>query len=1589
MVIFKALDRVIRICTITILLILGLVLFECLPAGAVSITEYPLPTANSFPFYITAGPDGNLWFTEPENNGDKIGKITTAGVITEYPLPAMDSYPGYSYPAGIAAGPDGNLWFTEYYGNKIGKITTAGVITEYPLPAMDSSYNGIIAGPDGNLWFSETNSNGNKIGKITTAGVFTEYPLPADSYMTNITVGPDGNLWFTENNNNGDKIGKITTAGVITEYPLSTAGSYMDNITAGPDGNLWFTETFSNKIGKITTAGVIAEYGASGYPTGITAGPDGNLWFTEWTGGNIGKITTAGVLTEFQVPTFDSYSGITVGPDGNLWFTECTGKIGRVTLAVPPTGPFAYITNATDDTVSVIDTSSNTITATIPVGSHPWGVGVNHAGNYVYVTNTNSNTVSVIDTSTNRVVATVNVGSSPVGVAVNPDGAHAYVANWGNNSGNTVSVIDTSANSVVATVNVGNGPYGIAVNPAGTRVYVSNQNSNNVSVIDTSTDSVIATVNVGNGPYGIAVNPAGTAVYVANHDSNTVSVIDTSTNSVTATVNVGNAPFEVGVNPAGTSVYVTNNNSNTLSVIDSGTNSVITTIPVGSYPVGVSTNPAGTYAYVANNGSANGTYTVSVIDTASNSVVSTIPVGNQPAAFGQFMWGNVTGGTCSVSISPTNAHYAENGVVCGMVSPCWLPSISVTTQSNCPWTAVSNDSWITIQNGNSGTGNGTVTYSVDQNTGAARTGTITVGDQTFTVTQDGATSQCTISLSPTSLNYPVAGLGPICISPTPLSYYPYIISVTTQDSCSWTAVSNNSWIAFGGDCSGSFSSATSSATFIGDTMFSLTVAPNTGPARTGTVTIGDQTFTVTQDGVDSQCTISISPTSQHFPASPIGGNWCGGISPCSSPSFTVATQSNCPWTAVSNDSWITIQSGNSGTGNGTVYYSVDQNTGAARTGTITVGGQTFTVTQDGVDSQCTISLSPTSDHFVASGSCDIVSPCPVFSFTVTAQSNCPWTAVSNDSWITIHSGDSGTGNGSVTYSVAKNTGPARTGTITAGGQTFTVTQDGVDSQCTVSISPTSAHFAADFNGCLFMSPVLPLSSFAVTAQSDCSWTGVSNDSWIRFNYTSFESINPTGIGNGNVSYCVTNNTGPARTGTVTIGDQTFTVTQDGAASTQTWTVTAMAGSGGTVSPASQTVNNNLTAIITVTPNAGYNIASVTGCGGILSVHTYTTAPITADCTVSATFEPVHVSTHKIFGIVKNVANVPLQNVVMTLSGDAGSTVYTDIQGEYKIKSLTDGNYTITLSKPGFVFAQSGQTVTISGANVHLDFVGQPISISGTVTNSAGAPMPNVLITLSGDDGATKMVYTDSNGNYKFKRLTDGTYTITPSKGVRIFTPANITVTISGASVTMQNFVGSKLQSREACGSANGQTFSSLPPSTNLCAAGVPSAVTGGGGFPWTWTCTGNDGSVAACSAEYGGGSNFQYAGTVTLSGNCTTDVSHTLPYAEANFTDSFGIDPAGNISVISQSTTEILYYINPNTGNPTTSTKQLSFSGTGNVSSAGALAINFTDPTTGITGALTGQLTRVGTTFMGSGQTIFDSVPTCKGGWTGDGEASQ
>src|SRR5260370_38884686 len=127
--------RLLLVVSVSLWVVVGLA--EHARAPAPTGIEFNTPTTDSVPTGITAGPDGALWFSEDLNN--KIGRITTDGVITEFPNAGTDL-------SGITSGPDGALWFTDNFG-KIGRITTDGVISKFNTPSGSFPV-GILTGPD-------------------------------------------------------------------------------------------------------------------------------------------------------------------------------------------------------------------------------------------------------------------------------------------------------------------------------------------------------------------------------------------------------------------------------------------------------------------------------------------------------------------------------------------------------------------------------------------------------------------------------------------------------------------------------------------------------------------------------------------------------------------------------------------------------------------------------------------------------------------------------------------------------------------------------------------------------------------------------------------------------------------------------------------------------------------------------------------------------------------------------------------------------------------------------------------------------------------------------------------------------------------------------------------------------------------------------------------------------------------------------------------------------------------------------------------------------------------------------------------------
>jgi hypothetical protein len=290
-------------------------------------------------------------------------------------------------------------------------------------------------------------------------------------------------------------------------------------------------------------------------------------------------------------------------------------------------------------------------------------------------------------------------------------------------------------------------------------------------------------------------------------------------------------------------------------------------------------------------GNGNGTVAVQVAANGGDARSGTITVAGTTVTIAQGQ------APCSFAVAPPSLSVPFSG---------GGASATVTVRSGCAWTASSGTSWISIASGSAGNGNGTVVLQIAANAGNVRSGSITVAGTAVAIAQ--AAAPCTFDVNPLSQNVPVGGAGGSA-------------TVTVRAGCAWTAVSNAPWITI-----------TSGASGNGGGAVAFTVSANAGPPRTGTLTIANATFTINQATVP--CDYGIVPWMQT-----IGGGGGTGQS-------MIVTGPTCPWSAVPNVPWITMIGSASGIGNGRIEFAIGVNTGAARTGTISItGGQTYTVSQ--------------------------------------------------------------------------------------------------------------------------------------------------------------------------------------------------------------------------------------------------------------------------------------------------------------------------------------------------------------------------------------------------------------------------------------------------------------------------------------------------------------------------------------------------------------------------------------------------------------------------------------------------------------------
>jgi sugar lactone lactonase YvrE len=852
------------------------------------------------PFGVAIDSVGNLYISDTNNY--RIRKVATSGVISTIAGNGTKGYSGdngaalsaqFTQTAGLAVDSNFNVYVADQSANVVRKITPSGTITTYAgggsslgdngqaTSALLNQPMGLAVDSNNNLYIADRQNN--RIRKVTSSGIIT-------------TVAGNGNFGFS-----GDS-SSATSAQL--EYPSDVAVDPTGNIYIADAGNLRIREVTGGNINTIAGIGTqgFTPSGAPGLaqfwlPSSIAVDSHSNIYVLDKGNNRISKISTGAISIVVG-------GGSVIGDGG----PPGTAQLGYPTGIATDTAGNLYIADLINQRVRKV--SGGVITTIAGGGTslgdggaatgaqlfQPEAVAVDSTGN-VYIADPGASRVRKI---TSGVITTI-AGTGTAGYTGDSGPATSAEIGW---------------------------PAALAVDTLG-NVYIADLYSNRVRVVGSNgiittfagggtsgSDGVVATA-AQITPVGLAVD-AQNNLYIADQFNRKVrkvanGIITTVAGSGTtafsgdgaAAINAGMSPVGVRVDAAGNLYIVDLFNSRVRKVSTSG---IINTI-AGNGTFGFSGDngaPANAAFYLPEDIALDSSGNLYIADTGNNRI--------------RIVASSTTSG-CTYVTSPTSLQPTTAGGT--------FP-IGLTTGNGCAWTVTGLPSWITVSGASSGTGPATITLVVAANSGASQSATVSLGGATVSVTEGGASSTCTFTLSPNALTPTAAG-----------GTFP--IGILTNTGCSWSVSGLPNWINISGASSGA-----------GPSTIILTVAANSGPPQSTILSIGGIGLPINQAGTTGPtCVSAVSSGGQAYSAA-------GG-----SGTFTVTAPSTCSWTATSTTYWVTTS--NTGTGNGAVVFQVQANSGPARVAAINVSGVVYTVEQGASSISGYVSAGSMPDLTVAGG----------------------------------------------------------------------------------------------------------------------------------------------------------------------------------------------------------------------------------------------------------------------------------------------------------------------------------------------------------------------------------------------------------------------------------------------------------------------------------------------------------------------------------------------------------------------------------------------------------------------------------------------
>lgn len=501
-----------------------------------------------------------------------------------------------------------------------GGITTTTV--RVPI-APSTSTNGAPENPD--VTVNAPGSNGTITGTVTAADPEDDPLIFSGSTATakgSVVVRSDGSFTYTPTD-------AARHAAAADDSPASARS---DSFIVTVSDNHGATLNIAVSVAIVPANSAPAADFRAGTPNAATGVVEGAVTSTD-ADGDTRIYRTSGTSTHGGAVTLDSSTGE---------FLYMPTEAARALAAQTPGTDTDTFTVTVDDLHGGTDTVLVHVTVapavshspnpaavgSVAVGRTPIDVVVSPGGRYVYTADQGSSfsahdgTVTIVDTTTNTVTATVHIGGSVQSLAVGAGGASVYVVSVNeSDDGGTVSILDTATNTITATIGLaaGNYPSSVAVTPDGETLVVASHDGT-ITVIDTFTKAVVRTLGVGGYANRVAVSPDSQQVWVA-HDDNypQVSVI-TLSNGQVEDIATGDYPStqDVIVSPDGSRAYVLGDG---ITIVDTSTKAVIATV-AGVFGRDLAVSPDSRYLYLAS-----GDGTITVIDTVTRAVTKTIDIG--------------------------------------------------------------------------------------------------------------------------------------------------------------------------------------------------------------------------------------------------------------------------------------------------------------------------------------------------------------------------------------------------------------------------------------------------------------------------------------------------------------------------------------------------------------------------------------------------------------------------------------------------------------------------------------------------------------------------------------------------------------------------------------------------------------------------------------------------------------------------------------------------------------------------------------------------------------------------------------------------